>query len=119
MVGAVISFTTAVALFFPGSFPYQMWKLNPRAQQGFAKIGVWAVVLMLTVSAGCGLSAFGLWNGKLWGYRLAIALLITNLVGDVYNVISRTEPRAAVGIPIVILILVFTMNRSARGFFQK
>ncbi|HZF13816.1 MAG TPA: hypothetical protein VFE33_33910 [Thermoanaerobaculia bacterium] len=92
--GTVISLTCAVALLFPGSFLEPMWRLNPRARDAFGGIGTWVVVLMLTVSVACALASRGLWRGRPWGYRLAVGILVVNLLGDVTNVILGTEPRA-------------------------
>lgn len=48
-----MSFISAVSLLFPGSFLEPMWRLNPRAHEAFAGMGVWAVVLMCAVCASC------------------------------------------------------------------
>ena len=96
-----------------------MWRLNPRAYQAFAGIGLWAIVLLLPVSAACAAAAFGLWFGKPWGYRLAILLLVVNLIGDIFNVVSGTEPRAIIGIPIAILIIAIVTTPATRAFFRK
>lgn len=119
MFGAAMSFMAFVSLLFPGSFLEVMWRLNPRARERFAAIGVWAIVLMFVVCIACVSAAVGLWQGMWWGYRLAVALLIINLLGDIANVVLGTEPRAAVGIPIVVAILVFLMRRPAKQFFLR
>ena len=80
-------------------------------------MGVWAIVLMGVVCVACALAAVGLWRGLLWGYWLAMALLTVNLLGDIANVVLGTEPRAAIGIPIVVGILVFLMNRRVKRYF--
>lgn len=117
--GAVISLTAALALFFPQSFLQTMWRLNPRALEAFNGIGPWAILLLITVSVACAAAAFGLWFAKLWGYYFAIALLGVNLLADIYNVVTGTEPRAAFGIPIVILVLLFVTTPETRAFFKK
>jgi len=117
LVGAVISFTSGVALLFPGGLLEPMWRLNPRAQEALAGMGVWAIVLMFAVSGACAASALGLWRGTRWGYRLAIGVLTVNLLGDVANVLSGTEPRAAIGVPVVVAILAFLMSRRVKSFF--
>src|SRR5262245_51688920 len=86
--GAILSFTSAISLCFPKSFLEPMWKLNPRALESFHRIGSWAIVLMLVVSIFCGSAAIGLWRGKLWGYWIAVGMLIMNLIGDIYNFVS-------------------------------
>jgi uncharacterized membrane protein (DUF2068 family) len=94
-----------------------MWRLNPRAREGFAGMGAWALVLMSALSGACAATALGLWRGARWGYWLAVALLAVNLSGDIINVILGTEPRAVVGIPIVIAVFTFLMSRRVRRFF--
>ena len=119
MAGAAISFTSVLSLLFPGGPLEPMWRLNPRAREAFASMGPWAIALMATVCAACAFSAAGLWTGARWGYRLAIALLTVNLVGDTANALPGVEPRAAIGVPIVGAILVFLLaNRRVRSFFR-
>jgi hypothetical protein len=117
--GALISFIAAVSLLFPGRFLQPMWRLNPRAREGFAGIGGWAILLMGAVSVACAMAAAGLWRGARWGYWFALVLLVINLTGDITNVLLGTEPRAAVGIPIVLAILMFLASRRVRRFFSK
>lgn len=117
--GAMISLVSGISLLFPESFLQPMWKLNPRAEQVFHHVGFWAIVLMFVVSLSCVLAAYGLWLGRLWGYHLAIGLLLVNLIGDIYNFASGTEPRAVIGIPIVLLVLASIMTSRIRAFFHN
>lgn len=117
--GALIGCIAAVSLLFPGGFLEPMWRLNPRAREGFAGIGGWAILLMGAVSVACAMAAAGLWRGARWGYWFALVLLVINLIGDIANVLLGTEPRAAVGIPIVLAILVFLLSSRVRKFFRE
>jgi hypothetical protein len=114
LFGTAAGFVSFVSLLFPGSFLEPLWRLNPRAREGFAGMGAWAIVLMCAVSIACALAATGLWRGARWGYWLAIALLTINLIGDIINAVTGTEPRAAVGVPIVIAILAFLTSKRVR-----
>lgn len=118
MAGTIISFTSAISLLSPNSFLEPMWKLNPRALDAFHHMGFWAILLMFVVSIFCGLAAYGLWNGELWGYYIAIGMLIINLIGDIYNFGSGIERRAFIGIPIVILILFFITKPEIKKYFS-
>lgn len=119
LFGAAMSFIAFISLLFPGSLLGSMWRVNPRAREGFAGIGAWAVLLMCAVSVACVLASLGLWRGVRWGYWVAMSLLCINLLGDIANVLLGTEPRAAVGIPIVLAILAFMMSRRVRRFFTS
>ena len=92
-----------------------MWRINPRAHENLTSLGLWAVLLLLTVSIFCAAASFGLWWTPRWGYRLAVGLITINLIGDVTNVLLGTEPRAIVGVPVAAAILAYLMS----GFAQK
>jgi uncharacterized membrane protein (DUF2068 family) len=115
--GAIISCTATLALLMPTTFLHHMWKLNPRAETEFATMGSWALLLLTAVCLACAFASIGLWRMKLWGYWIAIGMLVINLIGDVYNTVSGTEPRAVIGIPIVLLILVFFIPHKVRDRF--
>lgn len=119
LFGAVMSFIASASLLFPGSFLEPAWRFNPRAREEFTSIGVWAVVLMCAVCMACALASVGLWQGARWGYLLAVALLLINLLGDISNVVTGTELRAVIGIPVVLAIIAFLMSRRARIFFAS
>ena len=74
---------------------------------------------MAVVCAACAVAAAGLRNGRMWGYRVAVALLGINLVADIVNVLLGVEPRAIVGVPIVIALLVFLASGRVRAYFRS
>lgn len=119
LFGATASFMTVILLLLPESFLAPIWRLNPRAHEGLTAIGGWAIVLMCVACVACAAAAVGLWRGLRWGYWLALVLLATNLLADIANVVSGTEPRAAIGIPIALAIIFFLISRRARTFFAK
>jgi uncharacterized membrane protein (DUF2068 family) len=96
-----------------------MWRLNPRAQENLAGLGLWAVLLMATVSVVCAAAAIGLWRGSRWGHWLAIGLIATNLIGVITNVLLGTEPRAIVGVPIAAVILLYLLSKKVRSSFRR
>ena len=110
--GAVVSSATAVALAFPGSWSEPMWRLNPEARPAFLRMGSWAIILMVTVACACTGAALGLWTGRRWGHRLAIAILGCNLVGDLYNAIGRGDLRTLIGLPIGGVMLLYLLRRN-------
>ncbi len=119
VIGGLASFLSAVSLTFPGSFPESIWRFNPHARAGFDRTGSWAIILMLVVCVACVLTTIGLWRGSRWGYWLCLIMLTANLMGDLVNVITGTEPRAVVGIPIVLFIFVLWMRRKTREYFAR
>ena len=94
-----------------------MWRLNPRAHEAFSHLGAWALLLLGVVCMACIASAYGFLKGRRWGYWLGVVGLLVNLTGDVVNTVLGTEPRAAVGIPVVALILWYLSRHKVRAFF--
>jgi Predicted membrane protein (DUF2127) len=119
MAATIITFVASISLLFPIGFLEPLWRINPRGHAGLVSIGVWAVVLLLVVGCACLAAAIGLWRAKRWGYVLAIIVLSINLLGDIANVVSGQEPRAVVGIPIVIAILFYLNRRNVRSYFRR
>jgi hypothetical protein len=88
-------FTTAIC-----GTSVALWRLNPRTREGFAAMGVWAVLLMGVVCVACGSAALGLLRCKRWGYRTALVILTINLAGDTTNAVVAHDWRTLIGLPI-------------------
>jgi hypothetical protein len=110
VAGATISFIANMSLLLPNSFLEPIWRLNPRAHENLSRLGLWAVLMMSTVSMLCAAATIGLWRGSRWGY----------LLGNVINVALGTEPRAIVGVPIAAALLAYLIfSKQVREFFSK
>ena len=118
LFGTAASFIAALSLAFPGSLLEPIWGLNPNARAGFDRIGSWAIVVMMIVFVACLCAMVGLWRRSTWGYWLAVGMLVLNLVGNFINVITGTEPKAIVGIPVVLLVLAYLMRRRTKNHFR-
>lgn len=53
VAGATISFIANMSLLLPNSFLEPIWRLNPRAHESLSRLGLWAVLMMSTVSMLC------------------------------------------------------------------
>jgi hypothetical protein len=115
--GTLASGLAAISLLAPGSFLEPMWRLNPRGRAAFAGLGLWAPLLLFPVCAACAAAAYGFFRGRRWGYRLGIALILTNLAGDLVNAALGVEPRALWGLPVVALLLVYLASTRVRSYF--
>ena len=119
LVGAVLAGVSAVSLAFPGSALEPMWQLNPRGHQGLVHMHGWAILLLAVVSGACALTGIGLLGLRRWGYALAVAGLAIHVVGDLFNVVSGTEPRAIIGIAIVVALLVYLSRPHVKSAFRR
>ena len=117
--GAAISALSFLALLLSGSFLAPMWRLNPRAHEQLAAMGVWGMLLMAVVSVACALASYGLWRGRRFGLVLGLAMLAVSFLGDLANALLGIEPRAWVGVPIAAALFVTLATRRSRAFFSR
>jgi uncharacterized membrane protein len=118
LAGALISLTAGASLLFPRSFIEPIWRINPRAYAHLLDLGPWAVVLMFAVSISCAMAAIGLWRRTTWGHKIAVGLIAINLIGDIANTLMGTEPRAILGVPIALAILIYLLSKKVRDSFS-
>ena len=57
--GFLMSLVAAISLMFPSNFLEPMWRLNPRAHESFGRIVIFAILLLLPVSAACLIAGIG------------------------------------------------------------
>lgn len=119
LVGALISFLAGLSLLFPFTFFESMWRVNPRGHEGLLRIGFWGVVLLFVASASCAAAAVGLWRRTRWGHIVAITLIAINLLSDLINTVLGIEPRAIVGVPIALAILLYLRSRRVQNYFAQ
>jgi hypothetical protein len=119
LLGSLISFTAGLSLLLPSGFLEPMWRLNPHGHEGLLRIGLWAVVLMFGASASCATASVGLWRRTRWGRNIAIVLIAIDLLSDVVNAVLGTEPRAIIGVPIALAILLYLVSKRVRNYFAQ
>ena len=119
LVGALISFLAGLSLLVPSTLFEAMWRVNPHGHEGLLRIGLWGVVSLFAASASCAAAAVGLWRRTRWGHILAITLIAINLLSDLINAVLGIEPRAIVGVPIALMILLYLMSRRVRSHFAQ
>lgn len=109
--GTLMASLAAVMLSFPGSIMEPLWRLNPRAHEGFASLGFWAVLVMVLVATACAVAASGLWRCARWGYITAVVILSVNLAGDIINALVAHDWRTLIGLPIGGAMIVYLISK--------
>lgn len=118
LIGSLISFIAGFSLLREDSFLEPMWRVNPRGHDGLVRIGLWGVALLFAASISCGAAAIGLWRRARWGHVIAVILIAINLISDIANAVLGTEPRAIIGVPIALALLLYLLSRRVRNLFK-
>ena len=117
LFGSLMAFISFLGLLLPGGFLEPIWQLNPQAHVALTGLSSWGVVLMLAVAIACALAAVGLWSRSHCGLRLAVCILVVNLLGDLLNAVLRGDLRTLIGIPIGAALLLYLLSSRTRARF--
>jgi hypothetical protein len=75
-------------LTWPGTFLDRLWVLNPTAHKQLATFAKPAGILFLLLAAVLAMAGTGWFKHRLWGWRLAVAV-ITTQVWVIWSICSR------------------------------
>ena len=123
-VGAFLFFGTIMAslagatLSWPGTSFDKIWALNPTAHKQLASLGKPIGILFLFLGVALALAGTGWFKRRLWGWRLAVALIATQVLGDLVNFLRGDWLRGGVGFSIATALLVYLPTSSRQSSFQ-
>lgn len=85
LFGAVMAGLAATTLLWRGTILDRVWALNPTAYKQLAPLGSMVGIFFLALGAALVAAGIGWFRHRLWGWRLAIAIIATQVLGDVFN----------------------------------
>src|SRR5262245_28904933 len=119
LFGTAMALLAATTLLFSGTPLDRIWFLNPRAYRELAPFGKAAGVGFALLAATLSLAAVGWFRRRRWGWRLAVALIAVQVLGNLVNFFQGRVVEGAVGITIAGALLVYLLRRPIRILFPK
>jgi hypothetical protein len=116
--GAVMATLAGTSLRWPRTYLDDMWILNPRAHRDLAPYGPVAGYLFLLLGAILAIAAAGWFKRKVWGWWLAVAVIATQVLGDLGNAFSGRVVDGAIGVTIAGLLLFYLTRPQVRAAFK-
>jgi len=117
VVAPLVGVLGLFAVMVPGTPLDALWSINLNGRAAFqqhpALVGVALAAIPLAAVAGTGLLLM-----RRWGRRLAMALLVTNAIGDTV-MIPKEGARAVVGVVIVVALLAYLGRPRVREAFDE
>ena len=96
-----------------------MWTLNPRAYKELAPFGRAVGVPFLLLSLALAVASIGWFKYRLWGWRLAVAIIATQVLGDLVNAFMGDVVRGSIGFVIAVALLVYLLRPEVRAAFAN
>jgi hypothetical protein len=116
--GATMASLAGTTLTWPGTFLDRLWALNPATHKQLATFAKPAGVLFLLLAATLALAATGWFKQRLWGWRLAVAVIATQVLGDLVNFFRGDYWRGGVGFSIASALLFYLLRPAVRTVFN-
>jgi len=117
-LGAVTASVSAIPLLWPGTFLERLWTLNPKAYKELAPLGSAVGILFLLLGAILGVVGVGWFRRRQWGWRLAVGIIATQVLGDVYSGIRGNWLGGLTGVVIAGGLLLFLIRPKIRQAFD-
>ena len=107
----------AATLLWRGSALDRIWALNPIAYKQLAPLGRTVGILFLLLVAALTTAGIGWFRRRLWGWRLAVVIIATQVLGDVVNCVRGDLLRGGLGVIIAGALLLFLLQPKIRATF--
>jgi hypothetical protein len=117
LFGTVMAFLAGTTLVWRGTFLDRMWVLNPRAYEELAPLGKPAGFLFLLLAVALILAGTGWLKRRRWGWQLTIAIIGTQVLGDVTNIFYGRIIQGVVGVAIAGALLLYITRPFIRACF--
>ena len=115
--GAVMASLAATALLWRGTPLDRIWALNPRAYKQLQPLGRTVGILFLLLGLALTTAGIGWFRQRLWGWRLAVVIIATQVLGDVVNLVKGDLLRGGIGVLIAGALLLFLLRPKIRAAF--
>ena len=118
LFGCSMAVLAGTMLLWPRTALDRLWSLNPTAHKAFAPFGNSLGLLFYVLSIVLVTAAVGWFKHRTWGWRLTVAIISTQAVGDFVNLIKGDSLRGCIGLLIAGSLLIFLLRSNIRTMFQ-
>jgi hypothetical protein len=117
LFGAVMASLAGATLLWRGTAFDRIWTLNPRAYKELAPLGKVVGIPFLMLGVLLAVACMGWFKRRVWGWRLAVAIIAIQVLGDLVNAFRGDAVRGGVGFLIAGALLVYLLRPEVRAAF--
>ncbi len=115
--GAIMASLAGTTLIWRVTLLDHMWVLNAPAFRQLAPFGKTVGVPFLVLSAALAAAGAGWFGRRLWGWRLAVTIIATQVLGDLMSIFMGHFVKGTVGVTIAAALLLYLLRPEVRGAF--
>lgn len=118
ILAALLCFIAGFTVLFPGTPLSAIWRIKPVEFAQLTALRPWTGLGFFLLSGIMGLTAWGCLHGRLWGWRLAVAIFAANAVGGVGQIFAGHISEGILGIIVVAVIALWLTRPQVKAAFQ-
>ena len=107
----------AITLLWQGTPLDRLWVLNQMAYNRLVPMGRTVGILFLLLSVALAMAGIGWFRRRPWGWRLAVVIIATQVVGDLVNCVRGDLLRGGTGVIVAGALLLFLWRPKIRDSF--
>jgi len=108
-----------VTLIWRGTILDRMWAINAPAYRRLAPFGKTVGIALLLLGATMAVAGTAWFKRRVWGWRLAVAIIATEVLGNIVNAFMGDVVRGGVGFVISGALLVYLLRPEVRAVFAS
>lgn len=117
LFGALMASLAGATFVWRGTALDRMWTLNPRAYRQLAPFGKAVGIPFLLLGVTLCAAGIGWFKHRLWGWRLAVAVIATQVLGDAVNMFLGHVVEGGIGVAIAGVLLLYLLNGDVKAAF--
>jgi hypothetical protein len=117
LFGALMASLAGATLLWRGTRLDRMWSLNPRAFKELARHGRAVGIPFLLLGVALAIASVGWFKSRLWGWRLAVAIIAAQVLGDLVNAFSEHAVEGGLGLAIAGALLLYLLSADVKAAF--
>jgi|SRR5580704_12608398 len=115
--GAAMAALAGTTLAWQGSALDRVWRLNPRAYKELVPFGKAVGIPFLLLAATLALAGIGWFKRRRWGWMLAVALIATQVLGNLVSIWMAHYLEGGTGVVIAGALLLYLVRADVRNVF--
>jgi len=117
--GAIMACLAGTTLVWRGTVLDGMWAINAPAYRQLAPFGKTVGIPLLLLGATMAVAGTAWFKRRIWGWRLAVAIIATQVFGDLVNAFMGDLVRGGVGFVIAWALLLYLLRPQVRCAFAS
>jgi hypothetical protein len=115
--GAAMAALAGTTLIWRGTILDGVWKLNPTGYRQLATLDRSVGIVFLLLSGLMAVAGIGWFRRRHWGWRLSVAIIAVQVLGDLFNLLRGDLIRSGIGSTIAGALLLYLFSENVKRSF--